>query len=181
MRAVAERDGRAVTICRAGTGQGRQGVGRGRRFVTWPATPYMPTGSPATSASGRLRQRRSARPVTCVWCAGPGTSATWRSSAPFRLGSFADQVDASSGAFNKLARGCWPTPEQMAAYARGDDLYGPKWGDAGLGAAGLYAAARRQGRRGKAPDGAGTVPGRRRGPGCRAPATVGTERLVSAM
>ena len=47
----------------------------------------------------------------------------------FPLGSFADQVDASSGAFNKLARGTLWTHEQMAAYARGDDLYGPEWGD----------------------------------------------------
>ena len=47
----------------------------------------------------------------------------------FPLGSFADQVDASSGAFNKLAGANRWTAEQHAAYARGDDLHGPEWGD----------------------------------------------------
>ena len=64
--------------------------------------------------------RRSARPVTCVSCAGAWNQAYLEELCAFPLGSYADQVDASSGAFNKLSRSQQWSIAEIEAWGRND-------------------------------------------------------------
>ena len=83
MRATAERDGGEVAVWleqEPGSGGKESAEASIRNLAGFTVHADRVTGD---SASGRRRLPRSARPVTCVWCAAPGTSATWRSSAPF--------------------------------------------------------------------------------------------------
>ena len=68
---------------------------------------------PALGRPVRGRQRAAS-------CAVPGTSDYLEELCSFPLGAFDDQVDASSGAFNKLSHGAaaeW-TPEEIARVGR---------------------------------------------------------------
>ena len=129
MRAIAERDGREVAIWleqEPGSGGKESAEASVRNLAGFSVHADRVTGDKCVRAAPLAAQCEagSVRLVRGAW-----NQRYLEELCAFPLGSFADQVDASSGAFNKLSRGCWPTPEQMAAYARGDDLYGPEWGD----------------------------------------------------
>ena len=87
------------------------------RSATWPAIAVHADRVTGYKLSGPRPLPASARPVTCVSCADPGTRTTSRSSVPFPW-ALKDQVDATSGAFNHLTAGRIWTHEEIRAFGR---------------------------------------------------------------
>lgn len=118
MRATAERDGRDVTIWveqEPGSGGKESAEASVRNLAGYRVHSDRVTGDKVSRAEPFAAQAEAGN---VKLLRGPWNQAYLEELCAFPLAGFKDQVDASSGAFNNLARGCSWTPEEIEAYGR---------------------------------------------------------------
>ena len=124
MRTTAERDGRSVAIWleqEPGSGGKESAEASIRNLAGFVVHRDRVSGDKVTRAAPLAAQCEAGH-VRLL--RGPWNQAYLEELRAFPLGSYADHVNASSGAFDTAVGFC-PSHEQLEAYARGDDLYGP--------------------------------------------------------
>jgi predicted phage terminase large subunit-like protein len=118
MRETAEADGRSVTIWieqEPGSGGKESAEASIRNLAGFSVRADRVTGDKVSRAGPFAAQAEAGnvKLVRGVW-----NQDYLEELCAFPLAALKDQVDASSGAFNKLARGCSWTPEEIEAYGR---------------------------------------------------------------